>query len=149
MNAYLNREDRSRILALMVVLSEFEEIEKREKLRQLFGEHWADLKRSRTFLRRALEQGLAPKLDLKQSKMIVNMARSHRLVLEGKAAPEGQGSVTLSEDDFADLAELAIGNHCPGCQKPDWQNCRVYQVLSKCDVPPADTLMTSDCPYRQ
>lgn len=150
MRAYLNNEDRKRVLMLMAFRRVFEEVEQREKLKELFGEHFSDLKRGKSFIERALKHGLAPKLDEKQSKMIANMAKTHVLLLEGKAAPQGKEEVYMEADNFFDMAELAIGNNCTGCQLSDYQNCRVYQVLQRCEVPPADTKITNDdCPYKQ
>lgn len=90
MKTYLNQADRSVVLKLIGCLAVIEEAEERKHFPELFGkESWGDLKRGKAFIRRAL-QGLAYNLDVEQNKKIVNMSKSHDLVLVGRAAPHGK-----------------------------------------------------------
>ena len=145
---YLNHSDRVAVVKLVGCLTVIEEAEERKHFPEMFGkQRWADLKRAKAFLHRALD-GLAERLGFEQSLKVVNMARSHKLVLEGKAAPVTAGEVAVKVDQLFDLAEMAISNHCTGCTK-DHRNCRLYKVLDSADIPPAETVTTTGCPYRQ
>src|SRR5690606_12119642 len=88
---YLNHFDRVAVVKLVGCLTVIEEAEERKHFPEMFGkQRWADLKRAKAFLHRALD-GLAERLGFEQSLKVVNMARSHKLVLEGKAAPVTAG----------------------------------------------------------
>ena len=149
MTTYLNHDDKVHVVKLVGCIAVIEEAQERRKFPELFGkERWADLKRAKAFLHRALD-GLADRIGYEQARKVVNMARSHKLVLEGKAAPVTAGEVAVKVDSLFDLAEHAIANHCSGCTKPDHYKCRLYQVLDAVDIPPAETTTTAGCPYRQ
>lgn len=149
MVTYLNQADRSKVLKLVAIIGAINEVEEESpKLKELFGKSFADLKRARTYVLKALES-LADTLGEEQSRKVFNMAKWHDVVLIGRAAPRGKSEAIVEMDKLFDLAELAIANHCHGCERQDHKSCRVYHVLSAADIPPADTVTTAGCPYRQ
>lgn len=148
MKAYLNHDDRSKVLMVIAFLAVLEELEERERLKQLFGKAFSDIKRAKSFTKRALE-GLADVLGPEQSKKIHNMAKAHDVAVIGRAAPRGKSEVSLEVDALYNLAELVIGDECGKCTKQDHKSCELFQALQAADIPPADTKVTNDCPYRQ
>src|SRR5690606_20668265 len=103
--AYLNHDDRATVLKLIGFIAVFEEAERRKHLPSLFGKYWADLKRAKSFLLRALE-GLSTNIGQEQAKKIVNMSKTHDLALVGRAAPHDDSTVTLTFEQLYDIVEL-------------------------------------------
>lgn len=151
MKAYLNRKERENIVTMLIFeLTMDNLLEASPRVKQLFGKHWSDMKRARTYIHKALKEGLAESLDQKEIMRIHRIAQKCDFIVReraGKALPDKR-TVAVPDTLISDLAELAIGNNCTGCKRYDWENCRVFTVMQEADIPAAHT-ETGDCPYRQ
>ncbi|BAU28186.1 hypothetical protein DFP93_101263 [Aneurinibacillus soli] len=151
MKAYLNRQERENIVTMLVFeLTMDSLLQASPRVQKLFGKHWSDMKRARTYIHKALKEGLAESLDQKEILRIHKIAQKCDFIVReraGKPLPDKR-VVAVPDTLIADLAELAIANHCRDCKRCDWQECRVFTVMQEADIPAAH-METGDCPYRQ
>jgi hypothetical protein len=151
LKAYLNRQERENVVStLAMTLTVDSLLESSPRIRNLFGKGFADLKRGKTFILKALSEGLAESLDQREVERIHKIAQRCDVIVReriGKPKPH-KGIVTVKDTVIADLAELAIGTQCRDCTKDCWKECRVFEVLQVADIPAAN-INTGDCPYRQ
>ncbi|MED0738702.1 DUF5651 domain-containing protein [Aneurinibacillus thermoaerophilus] len=150
---YLNRRERENVVSTLVATLHIDNlIESSSRIQNLFGTTgMANLKRGRTFILKALHEGLSKSLSQQENERIHRIAQTcDATVIEraGRQKNKNEKKVTVSESLFNDLAELAIGTQCRDCTKECWKECRVFEVLQVADIPAAN-INTGDCPYRQ
>ena len=147
---YLNRQNRERIIGLLVQNAIFHQMmEHEERYKELFGEGWRWFKQSRTLLIKALNH-VADNIGHDQVEKLHNVAKQSDFAVVSRYAPKDSTKATIGVevDSLYDLASLAVGKECSGCTKKDYKKCHMFQVLQKCDIPAA-VETKRDCPYRQ
>ena len=145
----LPRNLRERIIAFALLISQVKKFEQDEALaKDVFGtKGWGWLKTARSFLVKALQEGLAKQVGAEEWNRIVRMAEQHELFVTTKAAPEPPGFVTVNQQHLFDLAELAIWQHCQNCNIKKFKACNRYKVYNSMDLPAAH-MDKGCCPYR-
>jgi hypothetical protein len=146
---YLNQVNKEKSATLFVLLQIFEHFHNQEKRsKELFGtKGWGWLKTSKTFLMKAMES-FSETVGPDEWSKIRKLALHSDFVVISKNVKPGAAELVVKEEAFHDLAELAMGRDCLGCNKCDWKQCKVFNVLQAADIPAAQEVK-NDCPYRQ
>lgn len=139
---YLNRRQSENLAFLTMSLQRAEALIQEP----VFGPEHADLKRGRTYLRKAYDQ-IMSRCQEEDRKKYSNTHKNFYL----KVVPNSTASpneMIIRTEYVAQLAEAAIGQQCVGCEKHDWKQCPLRPVLMNVGVPAANDDL-KDCQYKQ
>lgn len=143
MGRYTNRRQRDLIALLTLISDKVQEIGDD----QLFGPGLANLKRGRSFIARGINE-IGKTLDPGEIKRFENLARSCTIKIIEKTQPVDD-MIRVSQEVVYTLAEMAITNHCVGCQLHEWKTCKLQQTLSDAWIPQAGDDTRKECRFSQ
>lgn len=146
---HLDRETREKLFSAFSAMDSISDLEKIDGMKELFGsKEWGWMKAAGTNIEKCFKH-LAKRLDQDELQKFISLI-NHNVVLVISRSDKGKEKPSLSihPKHLWDLGELAIANHCTGCQIKKYKACQVYTKLMKACIPAAQNTST-DCPYRQ
>lgn len=143
MDNYTNRRQRENFALLNMAINEIDAMAQDK----LFKPGLANLRRGKAFVLKGLKE-IGDTLAIDERKRFDNLERICTVQIIEKTKVTND-MIRVSQEALYNIAEIAIGKECIGCEKHDWKGCQLRKNLSDAWVPPVRDNSRTECQYKQ
>ncbi len=155
MNPYFSKQEKENFIRLMIlegitdaIIEDYEKTNKPDK------QFMADLRRARTYTKKALDRRQSFLEPTAKQNFVEGMSRLDVLFVPKREAKQHfleaaklNSVIPFPAEDFKDWYEFMIEHTCKTCTRGDYQECPARRILMKHDIYPYDPSATTTCQY--